>query len=192
MPSPVFVLGKTSSVLCSSWRISQQVPAFSFLLTLIRRAEAGCLPPEDSSGPRSRRAAHASARFPPGLQGSKPGFAPPRVLIGRDARLAEQAERIPGEVGLAKPERCCTLHASGVYHCSHQSLAEKRWEMVYLKRQNRQKSSGVCGSAAFLGSDLRFQRNLLLIKICCSCILYHNELHTVIQPSSLAFIRSFH
>ena len=27
---------------------------------------------------------------------------PPRVLIGRDARLVEQAERIPGEVGLAE------------------------------------------------------------------------------------------
>lgn len=74
MPFSVSVLRKTSSVLCSSWRISQQVLALSFLLTLIRKAR--CLPPEDSSGPRSRWAAHASACFPPALQGLKPGFVP--------------------------------------------------------------------------------------------------------------------
>lgn len=121
-------------------------------------------------------------------------LSPPRVLIGRDARLVEQAERIPGEVGrpswsaaafsMLRESSCITAHT--------RASLRKDGKSAYLKRQSRQKSSGVCGSVAFLGSDLRFRRNLLLIKICCSCILYHNQLHTVTQPSSLASIRSFH
>lgn len=67
---------ETGSVLYSCWRVSRQVLALSFLLALIRKAEVRCLPAEDSSGPRSRWAAHALARFPPGLQGLKPAFVP--------------------------------------------------------------------------------------------------------------------
>ena len=74
MPSSASVLGKTGSVLYSSGMVSMQVLALLFLLPLIRKAEARCLPAEDSSGPRSRWAAHALAHFPPGLQGLKPGF----------------------------------------------------------------------------------------------------------------------
>lgn len=61
--------------------------------------------------------------------------------------------------------------------------------MIYLKRQNRQKSSGVCGSVTLLSSEVRFQWDLLLIRTAVSASHITEPSHT--DPAKLCGFHTF-